>query len=134
MMTSREQLKKSILAALDRVAEEHEVGHQSVKGARYSLRADSGRLVEIMFEKDADSPPNLWCLDKLIGEDIRRELQFARYPKTDLFQKIGKDGEPDYGRHSALLGLNKLERADLLRIEIKNLLQLNRVIACLKAA
>jgi len=134
MMASREQLKKSIVAALDRVAEEHEAGHQPVKGARYSLRADSGRLVEIMFEKDVDSPPNFWCLDKLIGDDMRRELMFLRYPKADLFQKKGKNGEPDYGRHSALLSMNKLERADLIRIEIQNLLQLNRIIACLKAA
>lgn len=135
MTISREQLKKSILALLDKAAAPHPMGHQAAYAARYIIQASSGRELELMFQKDTKSPPNLWCLASSIDTAIKQEFKPKEKRSSALYTKISeKTGELQYGRHSALKEMPQLGRSDLLCFKLDNLQQLERILACLKAA
>ena len=113
--TDAAPLKRDILGLLDAVADEHPLGHQPRKAARYVLLSRHGARVEIMFEKNADSPANLWCHERAAGAALIATLQPQRYPSSALWAKRGAGGERLYGRHSALRAMPQLGEADLVR-------------------
>lgn len=65
--TEAAPIKRAILRLLDAVSDEHPLGHQPSKAARYVLLSRHAARVEIMFEKNADSPLNLWCRESAAG-------------------------------------------------------------------
>lgn len=135
MTASREQLKRDILAELDRVAEPHPMGSQDAYAARYVVRGASDRDMEIMFQKDAKSPPNLWCVASAVDADTIRDLTPKEAPSSKLYATVSSaTGKQQYGRHSGLEKMPQLGQADLFCFKIDNLLALRRIIACLKAA
>jgi len=84
--------------------------------------------VEIMLEKNAESPMNLWCLQSAAGTDLIRDLK----PKLSLSAKLrtsyGKNGKLQYGRHSALEKMDQLGEADLVCFAPETLRQLGQII------
>jgi len=121
-------LKRAIVGLLDVVAEEHPLGHQDSKAARYFLTTRSGATVEIMFEKNETSPPNLWCLDAAAGSSLISELDPSPSPRSDLWTKRGKSGKLLYGRHSALERMPQLGEADLVYFAPKTFQEVGKII------
>ena len=128
MIEDREFLKRAIIALLDAVADEHEEGHQPSKAARYVLLSRHGARIEVMFEKNADSPPNIWCLEAAAGRALIAELGPRPSPATALRTKLGKDGDALYGRHSALERMSQLGGADLVCFAPKCMAEVGRII------
>lgn len=114
MTAHRAFLKRAALGLLNAVADEHPLGHQTSKAARYIMVSDDGARVEIMFEKNDDSPPNLWCLERAAGAALIAAQAPRRSTASGLWTKRGKDGERLYGRHSALKEMPQLGEADLV--------------------
>ena len=128
MNTDRAFLKKAILGLLASVAEERSPGHQEIKADRYVLISKDGIPVEIMFEKNDDAPPNLWCLERAAGEALIAALAPKRSPKVELWKK------PDqYGRHSALRVMPQLGEADLVCFNPGTLAQVGQIIDRLRS-
>lgn len=113
--TDAAPVKRAILTLLDAVADEHPLGHQPSKAARYVLLSRHGARVEIMFEKNVDSPPNFWCRESAAGAALIAAQRSKLSPSSALWAKRGVDGERLYGRHSALRPMPQLGGADLVR-------------------
>ena len=107
--------KRTILGLLDTVADEHPLGHQPSKAAHYVLLSHHGARVEIMFEKNVNSPSNFWCRESAASAALIAALRPQHYPSSALWTKRGVDGECLYGRHSALRTMPQLGEADLVR-------------------
>lgn len=120
-MIEREQLKHSVTALLDSLAAEHPLGHQDSKAARYVLTTPTGAKLEIMFEKNAKSPANLWVLEKAAKGLAPSALRFTRSPSSSLRAKANAQGAILYCRHSALENMPQLGDADLYRFPIASL-------------
>ncbi len=133
MSTDRAFLKKAILALLDAVAQEQSPGHQESKAGRYVLISKDGAEVEIMFEKNDNAPPNLWCLERAAGTALIAAQAPRRSPAVDLRTKRGKDGELLYGRHSALEKMRQLGDADLVCFTPDSLAQVGQIIDRLRS-
>lgn len=114
MTIEREFLKRAILGLLDAVADEHSLGHQESKAARYVLASKDRTSVEIMFEKNSRSPPNIWCHEKAAGKALISAHRPKRSPPRAPATKGGKAGSPSYGRHSALEKMQQLGDADFV--------------------
>ena len=110
MTVSREQLKTVAAAMLGELGVGHPLGHQASKARRYVISAPDGTELQIMFQQDEDSPPNVWVLEQAAGALAARAKP---YPRSALWTKTGKDGNPVYGRHSALESMLQLGDADL---------------------
>lgn len=135
MIISRVQLKKSILVMLDMAALPHPMGNQDAYAARYIVKASSGRELELMFQKDPKSPPNLWCLSSVINTATKQAVEHKEKKASQLYTTISEaTGKPQYGRHSALEKMPQLGQSDLLCFKLGNLQQLERILACLKAS
>ena len=113
-MEDRQLLKDGAVALLTAIAEDHPLGHQSSKAARFVLTSRHGVKVEIMFEKNMTSPPNLWCLEKAAGRALIARLKRKLSPASELRTSYGPDGEVQYGRHSSLERMDQLGEADLV--------------------
>lgn len=113
-MEDRQLLKDGAVGLLTALAEEHPLGHQPSKAARFVLTSRHGIKVEIMFEKNMKSPPNLWCLEKAAGSALIARLKPKPSPASKLRSSRGPDGEVQYGRHSSLERMNQLGDADLV--------------------
>ena len=113
--TDATPVEHAILGLLDAVADEHPLGHQPSKAARYVLLSRHGARVEIMFEKNAGSPAHLWCRESAAGTALIATQRSQLYPYSALWAKRGADGERLYGRHSALRTMPQLGGADLVR-------------------
>lgn len=111
MSLAKETLKAAAVALLDSLAEKHPLGHQKSKARRYVLRAPGGTPLEVMFEQDPDSSANLWVHAKAAGSLATKG---KNKPASALWTKIGRDGAPLYGRHSALEKMPQLGPADLI--------------------
>ncbi len=114
MSDERKRLKHAIVALLDTIAVEHPLKHQGSKAQRYVLTSRYGVPVEIMFEKNEDSPPNLWVAEGAAGRKLIADAPNKPSPAAKLRTKMGKDGELHYGRHSALEHMPQLGEADLV--------------------
>lgn len=128
MSTDTAFLKCAVLGLLEAVADEHPVGHQQSKAARHLLLSRLGAPVEIMFEKNADSPPNIWCHEKAAGTVLIAAQRPRRYPSSALWIKRGADGELLYGRHSALQNMPQLGEADLVCFTLASVKQVGEII------
>lgn len=114
MSGERDFLKRATLGRLGAVAEEHPAGHQDSKAARFLLASADGARVEVMVEKNDDSPLNIWCHVRAVDEALLASVpRSITSPASKLWTGNGKDGRPAYGRHSALRGMGQLADADL---------------------
>lgn len=109
MSTDRATIKSAAVALLNALGEEHSLKHQDSKARRYTLAAPGGALLEVMFEQNPESPPNLWVHAEAAGH-----LGGKPSPAAKLWTKRGKGGELLYGRHSALEKMPQLGDADLI--------------------
>jgi hypothetical protein len=98
MSADRGLLKRAIVGLLDAVANEHPLGHQESKAARYVLPTRSGALIEIMFERDEKSPPNLWCLEAAAGPPLISALATRRWPSAELRTEPSAELRTERGR------------------------------------
>lgn len=122
-MTDRALIKTAALALLDAIGEPHPLGHQASKARRYVLSAPGGTPLEVMFEQNPESPPNLWVLATAAAG-----LTGKPSPTAKLRSEIGKDGQPNYGRHSALEKMPQLGEADLLCLAPSSLAELGEIL------
>jgi hypothetical protein len=124
-------LKRAIVMRLDREGKEHSKGHQKSYANRYSMRSSDRALVELMFEKGDKSPANLWVRQDLVLELLDDGIPFTLSPAPKLYQTVGKTGEKQYGRHSALEDMMQLGKADLVCFALRNMADLDRVLSAL---
>jgi hypothetical protein len=133
MIEDRQFIKDAAAALLGAIAQEHPLGHQSSKAARFVLTSRHGVNVEVMFEKNDGSPPNLWCLEKAAGAALiarlRPRLSQARLLRTSL----GPDGKPQYGRHSSLERMAQLGDANLVCFAPQSLAEFGEIIDRLRS-
>lgn len=125
---NRTQLKSAAEAILDRLADEHPLGHQASKAGRYVLRTAGGSAIELMLEKNDNSPVNIWVERRHAETLVGGSISCKPSPASSLRTTIGKDGRPNYGRHSALERIPALGEADLLCIAPRSLEELGKVL------
>ena len=113
-MEDRQLLKDGAVGLLTALAEEHPLRHQPTKAARFVLTSRHDVKIEIMFEKNMASPPNLWCLEKAAGPALIARLKPKPSPAIKLRTSYGPDGKVRYGRHSSLERMDQLGEADLV--------------------
>ncbi|WP_374393786.1 hypothetical protein [Tabrizicola sp.] len=128
----REELKRACLGILDSMCIEHPAGHQSKLAARYVIVARNGERIGLMFEKAPSAPANLW-----LRADHARRLgnpgcDCRDYPASDLYAENDEKGRPIYGRHAGLKTMRDLAHADLLRLAIEDVGQLEHILFTLK--
>lgn len=123
--------KRAIVMQLDREAKEHSKGHQKSYANRYSMRSSDGALIELMFEKGEKSPANLWVKEDFVRDLLNGSIPFTISPASKLFQTVGKTGEKQYGRHSALEDMMQLGRADLVCFALRSMADLEQILAVL---
>ena len=133
MGEEREILKRATIALLDDSAEEHELGHQGSKAKRYVLKATDGSDVEVMFERNASSPANVWCLRSAAGPKLMADINHKESPAITLWTKRGKNGDALYGRHSALEKMAQLGKADLVCLAPETIEQVRQIIDRLRS-
>ncbi|SNY92300.1 DNA polymerase III, epsilon subunit [Cohaesibacter sp. ES.047] len=115
-LSTRMQLKAQIMEKLNAIAEEHGSGHQAVYANRYVFSTSSGKLCELMFQKDERSPANLWVLEQLVPKASRSHIQ-------SRFSPAGS------GRHSALKKMPQLNASDLTCFALATVAELNEILA-----
>lgn len=123
MSTDRATIKLAAVALLDTFGEQHPLKHQDSKARRYILAAPGGAALEVMFEQNPESPPNLWVHAKAAGR-----LRGKPSPAAKLRTKRGKGGELLYGRHSALEKMPQLGDADLICLAPTSLAELGEIL------
>lgn len=134
MSTDRTVIKSAAVALLDALCEEHPVKHQDSKARRYMLVAPGGLPLEVMFERGPESRPNLWVLANVAGHLVGGAIPQTLSPGSKLWSKLGSDGQPVYGRHSALMKMPQLADADLICFAPDSLAQLGEILDQLLAA
>lgn len=133
---NEEELKRRIVSRLNCNAKEHSLGHQARYANRYVLRSADGTRIELMFQKDEKSPPNLWVRKDFV-EGILRDrpgghpLKYKESPKSGLYKEVGKTGNLKYGRHSGLENMPQLGNADLVCFNLRNLDELEYILEAL---
>lgn len=133
MTEERQFIKDAAMGLLTAVANEHPLGHQPSKAARFILTSRHGVGVEIMFEKNDRSPSNLWCLEKAAGAALAGKLGPRPSPAGRLRTEIDADGKALYGRHSALERMGQLGDADLMCFAPRSLTELGEIIDRLRS-
>lgn len=132
-LMNREELKLACLALLDDAAVEHPSGHQGKLAARYILRSVNGERIELMFEKGAKSPANLWVAQKYVSDLLATDIEARLYPSLAVDRVVKPDGERLYGRHSALKSMRGLVHANLVRFTVKRVSQIEMILERLVA-
>lgn len=120
------QFKKQVEKLLDQAGREHSSKHQPSKANRYVIQVMGGFPFQVMFEKGAKSPPNIWCLAKIADHVTGVECEIDRADR--LRQVPGQ-----YGRHSALEQMPQLANADLAKFVPKTLTDVRAIIDAIKA-
>lgn len=133
-VTTRDDLKRQCLAALDAAAIEHPAGHQGKLAARYILRTQAGEGIEMMFEKGPARPANLWMNEKYAERLCDGSVPFRRSPAVGLYAASDSDSPVRYGRHSALKPMRDLANADLVCFTIEREGQLEALLRALGEA
>ncbi|MDR9779588.1 hypothetical protein [Rhizobium redzepovicii] len=125
-MSNDMQFKKQVEKLLDQVGREHSSKHQPSKANRYVIGVTGGFPFQVMFEKGAKTPPNIWCLAKIADHvtAVDFEIDYA----DRLRQVPGQ-----YGRHSALEHMPQLANADLAKFVPKTLTDVRAIIDAIKA-
>lgn len=127
-------LKRALINRLNAVAEEHRLGHQDAYANRYSMRSNHDAAIELMFEKDPTTEPNLWVMAEQVASIPEGQIPSKHYLKNDLYKIPAKNGGMQYGRHSALEKMTWLGKADLVRFTLRNIADLDHVLSTLKQA
>ena len=127
MIEDWQLLKDGAVGLLTAIAEEHPLGHQRSKAARFVLISRHGVKVEIMFEKNMTSPRNLWCLEKAAGPALIARLKPKSSPASKLRTSYGADGKVQYGRHSSLERMDQLGEADLVCFAPESLTEIGEI-------
>lgn len=125
-MSNDVQFKKQVEKLLDQAGREHASKHQPSKANRYVIQVMGGFPFQVMFEKDAKSPPNIWCLANVANHVTGVECEIDRADR--LRQVPGQ-----YGRHSALEQMPQLANADLAKFVPKTLTDVRAIIDAIKA-
>lgn len=133
MSDERQFLKTAAFGLLSAIAKEHPLSHQDSKAARFLLTSRHGVDVEIMFERNDRSPPNLWCLEKAAGAVLVGKLRPRSSPAYLLRTTLDRDGKPQYGRHSSLEPMGQLGDADLVCFVPQSLAELGEIIDRLRS-
>ncbi|MER8725242.1 hypothetical protein [Mesorhizobium sp. M1027] len=128
MSVDRTYLKSAIAAMLDVLAIEHPLGHQEAYVRRYILTTPSGKRIELMFEQSAKTPANIWLEASVAGSLLRSWTKHRLSPASQLYAKPGKNGDPQYGRHSALETMPALGTADLICMQPKTLAEAGAIL------
>lgn len=128
MPIDRSHLKTAIAAMLDALAVEHPLGHQDAYARRYVLTARSGQRLEVMFEQSQKTPANLWIKKSLAGALTTTGIKQRRSHASALYATPGKNGAPQYGRHSALEKMPDLGKADLICLQPETLAEAGEII------
>lgn len=124
-MSQDANFKKQIERLLDQAGREHRSKHQGVYANRYIIQVMGGVPFELMFEKGAKTPPNIWCLAKIADHVTGVECEIDRADR--LRQVPGQ-----YGRHSALEHMSQLANADLAKFLPKTLTEVRAIIDAIK--
>jgi len=125
-MSQDMQFKKQVEKLLDQAGREHSSKHQPSKANRYVIGVAGGFPFQVMYEKGAKSPPNIWCLAKIAEHVMGVDWEIDR---ADRLQQV-----PDqYGRHSALEHMPQLASADLAKFVPKTLTDVRAIIDAIKA-
>lgn len=125
-MSQDMQFKKQVEKLLDQAGREHSSKHQPSKANRYVIQVMGGFPFQVMFEKDAKSPPNIRCLANVANHVTGVECEIDRADR--LRQVPGQ-----YGRHSALEQMPQLANADLAKFVPKTLTDVRAIIDAIKA-
>jgi len=125
-VTQNMQFKKQVEKLLDQAGREHASKHQPSKANRYVIQVMGGFPFQVMFEKGAKSPPNIWCLANVANHVTGIECEIDRADR--LRQVPGQ-----YGRHSALEQMPQLANADLAKFVPKTLTDVRAIIDAIKA-
>lgn len=121
MSVDRTHLKSAIAVMLDVLAAKHPLGHQEAYARRYILTTRSGKRIELLFEQSPKTPANIWLDASVAGSLPRSGTKHRLSPASALYAKRGKNGDPQYGRHSALETMPALGKADLICMEPETL-------------
>lgn len=128
MTIERAIIRQSIALLLDAIGKPHPLGHQASKVRRYILSSRSGKLHEVMFEQNAESPPNMWITLEAAGSLVGGKISHKLSPAASLRTTTGKTGKTNYGRHSALETMPKLGEADLVCFAPKSLAEVGEIL------
>lgn len=125
---NRNRLKVAAEGLLDALAAPHPLGHQASKANRYILPTRGGVGIELMLEKNKEVPLNIWVEKRHASTFFGGTIAFRESLASALWTTIGKDGQPNYGRHSALEKMPVLGNADLLCLAPRDLEELGRIL------
>ncbi|KAA1233647.1 hypothetical protein FHL81_19890 [Agrobacterium tumefaciens] len=125
-MSNDTQFKKQVEKLLDQAGREHASKHQPSKANRYVIGVTGGFPFQVMYEKGAKTPPNIWCLANVADHVTGVECEIDRADR--LRQAPGQ-----YGRHSALEQMPQLANADLAKFVPKTLTEVRAIIDTIKA-
>ena len=125
---NRNRLKAAAEGLLDALALPHPLGHQASKANRYNLPTRSSVHIELMMEKDKGAPLNIWVEERHAIAFVGGTIPHRQSPASKLWTSVGKNGKPNYGRHSALENMPALGNADLICLAPRNLEELGRIL------
>lgn len=126
---NRNELKSYCIARLTDCAIEHTAGHQGKLAMRFRLMGSSGAVVALMFEKGLNTPANLWIASELLCNfGAMAEMNTRSSPASAVYSTIGKNGEPIYGRHSALKTMHELNQIDLTCIQVTSAGEIDQIL------
>lgn len=117
--------KKQVEKLLDQHGREHSSKHQPRKANRYVIGVPGGYPFQVMYEKGADSPPNIWCIAK-VADHVSGV--FWELDRADRLNQV----PGQYGRHSALEHMPQLAYADLAKFVPNTLGEVRTIIIALK--
>lgn len=126
---TRANLKSQCLAILDEVAVAHGAGHQHSLAGRYVLNGTRLGSIEMMFEKGASTPANLWMPQKVEKWIADAGLTFRQSLAETTNVQRNATGGLIYGRHSALKTMRHLANADLICVTIEKIGDLRTLLA-----
>ncbi|MGN6306795.1 MAG: hypothetical protein ACTHNH_18390 [Mesorhizobium sp.] len=113
---------------MDALAAPHPLGHQQSKANRYVLPTRGGSHIELMLEKNEGVPLNIWVEKRHATKFMGGTIPCRESPASGLWASMGKNGNPNYGRHSALEHMSALSNADLLCLAPRNLEELGKML------
>ncbi len=128
MPVDRNHLKTAIAAMLDALAQEDAVGHQDAYARRYVVTTPTGKRIELMFEQSPGTPVTLWIESRLAGSSATNGIKQRQSLAASLYSAIGKNGDPQYGRHNALEKMPNLGKADLICLQPELLAEAGRIL------
>jgi len=131
MTAQRERLKQACIAELDQRARPHPAGHSALSG-RYIIDTRLGP-VAVMFERSDRTPAHLWLPTRVVAGLTLPAVPTEPYPAYACWQKKNAKGEALYGRHSNLLQMPELAKADLTRVTLGSPQHLRDILAALAA-